>query len=94
MTEEEANKNERIKKLSEEIKQRQEELHNITMSDAEKAYVNYEAAVENCQELFRKYEDAFRDAIYRETGMFGIPLDPPKLNFKKSFLLYPPLTNW
>ena len=45
----------RVEELSEEIRKRQEELHDITMSESDRAYNSYEVAAENVRELWRSY---------------------------------------
>ena len=48
-------KTKRVEELSEEIRKRQEELHDITMSESDRAYNSYEVAAENVRELWRSY---------------------------------------
>jgi len=62
---EEASKNARIKELSEEIRNCQEELYDITMSESERAYNSYEVAAENAKELWRSY----LNTLYGDHGM-------------------------
>lgn len=51
-------KTKRVEELSEEIRKRQEELHDITMSESDRAYNSYEVAAENARELWRSYLNA------------------------------------
>tara|TARA_R110002126_G_scaffold208563_1_gene355389 strand:+ start:100 stop:363 length:264 start_codon:yes stop_codon:yes gene_type:complete len=48
-------KTKRVEELSDEIRKRQEELHDITMSESDRAYNSYEVAAENARELWRSY---------------------------------------
>ena len=48
-------KTKRVEELSDEIRKRQEELHDITMSESDRAYNSYEVAAENVRELWRSY---------------------------------------
>tara|TARA_R110002124_G_scaffold206208_1_gene372651 strand:- start:1564 stop:1812 length:249 start_codon:yes stop_codon:yes gene_type:complete len=57
-------KTKRVEELSDEIRKRQEELHDITMSESERAYNSYEVAVVNARELWRSY----LNTLYTEKG--------------------------
>ena len=58
MTTNDEDKTKRVEELSEEIRKRQEELHDITMSESDRAYNSYEVAAENARELWRSYLNA------------------------------------
>jgi hypothetical protein len=45
----------RVSKLEREIKERMNELKELTLSDSDRAYASYLAAVDNCQDLWVKY---------------------------------------
>ena len=54
------NDTDRISELQKEIKDRMDELKELTMSDSEKAYSSYLASVENCQDLWMKYVETLK----------------------------------
>jgi ABC-type sulfate transport system substrate-binding protein len=57
-------KTKRVEELSEEIRKRQEELHDLTMSESDRAYNSYEVAAENARELWQSY----LNILYKEKG--------------------------
>jgi len=54
------NDTDRISELEKEIKDRMDELKELTMSDSDKAYSSYLASLNNCQELWMKYIEALK----------------------------------
>jgi len=75
---------EKIKKLEEEINQKQEELRALTKSESDKAYESHMAAHENCQELWSKYIDVLykdKKAEFRPSLRMSFHTRPLTLNW-------------
>lgn len=67
----------RVSELEREIKERMNELKELTLSDSDKAYASYLAAVDNCQDLWVKYIETLQKEgrkIQLDLAFHHIPL--------------------
>jgi hypothetical protein len=53
----------RVSELEREIKERMNELKELTLSDSDRAYASYLAAVDNCQDLWVKYIETLQKEL-------------------------------